>query len=552
MVAPVLFKKELKQNAVIFIVPYLFLVLILILNRQNAAWSPSEWAELLTVSLPLAMAGAYGLQAFDLEENGRTKDFLLTKPLSLRQIVGTKYLSGLGVLLPLTILWIAALLPQSFIRPDLDNLNSFWLTLFLLSAVILYSACFLAGILIKGTVKLLAGIMIGIAALGWAGPVWCSGLTFLFYTNLDRFPKIALGLIYLFSVFLIGFFLKILISPSFQILSNTFSWKANRKAAGLTLAVLILLPLLLWLGNTLNHPAICAFDNLARSLATAEDWFFGLEGVRQPAGQLTALTDARGRLGLAGPGQKPEVIYVSTGITSQPLQNLAWSPDGRALTFIDHGQVKLYSLATKTTRDLGTATLALWTRNSRQLLVGNAIASPSVPNAPKTTPPVIPLRRLNLSLLDPKHPDQLRPVAELATNDLALGWDSSSNTLFTVNRAGVLTVLNLTTGQSQKVALLPQKRNGPVFFSKIVPPDSQSSTFALILCSFDSGPKKQKKAYTIAWYDLDPKTKKITLAGTLSNCPYKDFIVSARDHSLLTRSYDNGLYRHVKVIKKII
>jgi ABC-type transport system involved in multi-copper enzyme maturation permease subunit len=544
MVASSLLKKELKQNAVIFLAPYLFLGLIIILNRKSPDWLPPQWAELLTVSLPLAMAGAYGLQAFDLEENSRTKEFLMTKPLTLPQIVWTKYFCGLGVLLPLTVLWIASLLPQSLVPPTLDNLNSFWLTLFLMVTVILYSASFLAGILLKGPIKLLAGIGLGVVALGWSGLVWCESVTTIYYANLDRFPGIALTLIYLFSLLLIGFFLKVFIGVISQILKNTFSWKANRRAAGFTLAVFVLLPLMLWQANSLNHPVISSFDSLAHSLTTAADWFVGLEGVRQPDGKLTALTDARGRLGIAASFAKPRVVYVSnTGIMTKPLLSMAWSPDGHALTFCDNGHLKLYTLTTKATRDLGPGALAIWSRDSRQLLVGQMLETPTAQPGATAAPP----RRLSLTLLDLHQPEQIHPVAELYTNDLAIEWDSLSNTLFAVNHAGVLTTINLTTSQTQKIALLPPKQKESVFYAKIAPPDSTSSTLALILCSFGPTQAQQHKTYTIRWYDLDLKTQKITLTGTLTDCSYKDIIPSVSNHSLLVRSYNNGLYRQIKV-----
>jgi hypothetical protein len=543
MVATSLLKKELKQNAVIYLVPYVFLFLVLLLNRQNVAWLPTQWVQLLAVSLPLAMAGAYGLQAFDLEENGRTKDFLIAKPLSPGQIVGVKYLSGLAVLLPLTVLWIAALLPQSFVPPDLNNLESFWLTLFLMITVILYSAAFLAGILLQGPVKLPVGIVIGVTAIAWAGLVWCQGLTALFYAQWDRFPGLALTLVYLATLLLIGLFLSMVIGLVMQVLKNTFSLKGNLKPIGLYFAAFILPPLLLGLGNALNRPVICAFTNLAGSFFTAEDWFNGIEGACQPAGQLVALTDARGRLGIAAPFRKPQVFYVSTGIETKPLQNIAWSPDGRRVVFSDNGQLKLYSLATKETLDLGAGVVAFWSRDSRQILVGKEIGGQAGPNPTSAAN----LRRLRLTLLNPEHPADVPPTAELATNDLALEWDSTGNTLFAINRGGILTIINLTSGGTQKIALLPPNQKESVFFGKILPPDSHSATFAFVLCSFNTAKSKKRQTYTIRWYDLDQQTKKITLAGSLTNCSFKDLIGCPRDHSLLTRKFDNGLYRRIKL-----
>jgi hypothetical protein len=543
MTTSILLKKEIKQNTVIFVVPYLFLLLIIILNRQNTAWLPPQWIEPLAISLPLAMAGAYGLQAFDLEENGRTKDFLITKPLSPGQIVGTKYLCGLLVLLPLTVLWLAVLLPQSLTAPNLINLGSFWLTLFLLVTVIGYSASFLAGILLKGPVKLLAGVGLGVAAISWTGLVWCAGLTALYYAAWDRFPGLALTLIYLLTLSLLGFLVYLFVSLVLQILKNTATWQNIRKTAGFTFAVLVMFPLLLWLSNIYNRPAIGAFDNLARSFLTTDDWFIGLEGARQPAGQLTALTDARGRLGIAGPFQKPRIVYVSTGIATTPLQNITWSPDGRMITFSDNGHIKLYSLTTKATKDLGEGIVAFWSRDSRQIMIGREITGRKAPRATPTAN----FRRISLKTLDLQHSAGVGAVEELYTDDLALDWDSSTNTLFAVNRRGILTIINLGTGQAQKIALLPANQKEPVFFGKIAPPDSQSSIFTFILCNFDSTQAKQRQAYTLRWYDLDQKTKKITLTGTLTRCPYKDIIVCNREHALLVRRYNNGMYQRKKL-----
>jgi ABC-type transport system involved in multi-copper enzyme maturation permease subunit len=542
MVTPILFKKEFKQNAVIFIAPYLFLLLIIILNHQNAAWLSTQWAELLTVSLPLAMAGAYGLQAFDLEENGRTKDFLITKPLTLRQIVWAKYASGLLVLLPITVLWIAALLPQSLVAPTLDNVNSFWLTLFLMVIVIWYSASFLSGILIKGPLKLLAGIGIGIIAIGWAGLVWCAALTALFYAQGDRFPRLALTLTYLFSLLVIWLLLKIFVGLTFQILKNTLSFKNNLKPISFTITTLILLPLLLWINNTMNRPAICAFDSLAHSIASAEAWFSGLEGARQPSGKLAALTDARGRLGVAGPYQKPEVVYVSTDFAAKPLQNIAWSPNGRMIAFSDHDQLKLYSLTTKKTTDLGSGAFALWSRDSRQMMIGRVTPDATTSNPMAATS----LRRINLSRLNPST-GATSFVGEVRSNELTMAWDSQHNLLFSVNYDGILTILNLTTGKFEQTGLLPAHLQETVFFCKSLVPAPPSQTFAFIVCSFPQSQTGQGKTYTIRWFDLNPQTKKISLAGALKNCAYKDLIGSGPDHSLLVRSFNNGLYRYVKL-----
>jgi hypothetical protein len=546
MVASILLKKELKQNAVIYLVPYLFLLLIITFNHQDPAWLPAQWLQALAVSLPLAMAGAYGLQAFDLEENSRARDFLLAKPLSPGQIVGVKYLSGLLVLFPLSVLWIAALLPQSFIAPTLDNLDSFWLTLFLMIVLILYSASFLAGILLKGPVKLLAAIGIGAGAIVWVGLIWLESLTMLFYTHWDRFPGLSLTLIYLLTLIIIGLLLVITVGLVLQILKNTLSSRNNLRPIGLILTIFILLPLLLELGNSLNRPVIGAFDNLACSFFSKADWFISIEGARQPAGQLVALTDAWGRLGIAAPFQKPQVVYVSTGIATKPLQNIVWSPDGRQVVFSDNEQLKLYSPATQAITDLGAGLVAFWSRDSRRLLVGRESTKQDEAHPMS----VANLRRISLMSLDLKQPDAIRPVEELYTNDLAWEWDSIGNNILAVNRAGVITVIDLNTGQTQKIALLPKQKE-PVFFGKILPPDSHSSTFAFILCSFDSTQTgRPKKVYSIRWHDFDPKTKKITLAGTLTDCSYKDFIACRQDHSLLARSFDNGLYRRIRLSRQ--
>jgi hypothetical protein len=548
MVAPVLFKKELNQNAVIFTVPYLFLLFVLIMNRQNAAWLPSQWAELLAVSLPLAMAGAYGLQAFDLEENGRTKDFLITKPLTLRQIVWTKYASGLLVLLPLTIMWIAVLLPQSMVAPNLDNLNSFWLTLYLLITVIMYSASFLAGVLVKGPIKLLAGIGIGIISLGWFGLVWCEALTALFYTHWERFPGLTMTLIYLFILLLTGFLLKIFASLIFQILKNTLSFTNRRTPIRAALAVIVLLPLLLWLGNILNRPVIGAFNHLAHSFFSADDWFISLEGARQPSGNLVALTDARGRLGVAEPYQKPGVVYVSTSIATKPLQNITWSPDGRLIAFSDHDQLQLYSLVTKKIKNLGNGAFTLWSRDSRQMMIGKVSSAAAAAN------PMLPSnrRRISLSRLDPVT-GVTSPLGELRSDEITMAWDSRHNLLFSVNRRGMLTILNMATGKLEQTGLLPTNQKEAVFFSKSLAPGPQSQTFSFIVCSFSQLQTKRRKTYTIRWFDLNPQTRAIVLAGTLKNCAYKDLIGCGPEHSLLVRSYDNGLYRKVKLnIKKIL
>ena len=138
MVLIPLFSKEFRQNLIIYLVPYFCLLLFYFLRISQTNLIANNWINILVLTVPVALAGAYGLQAFDMEEDGQTRDFLLTKPLSVKQIINAKFIIGLTVLIPITCLWILVLSPSRITWPDPTDFHNLWFFSFLLFTSIIY------------------------------------------------------------------------------------------------------------------------------------------------------------------------------------------------------------------------------------------------------------------------------------------------------------------------------------------------------------------------------------------------------------------------------
>ncbi len=120
----VLAQKEIRQNAVLFFLPVGLYLLLVAARFFPAVGLPQRYLDLLATALPAALAAAFGLQAFDAEENTQTKDFLLTKPVSSGEIVAAKYLVGLVLILGLFFAGEVFLLPEAVRPPSLADYST--------------------------------------------------------------------------------------------------------------------------------------------------------------------------------------------------------------------------------------------------------------------------------------------------------------------------------------------------------------------------------------------------------------------------------------------
>ena len=86
----VLLKKEFRQNYLIYIIPIVIWFGLYLVKFQQMGLITATWQNILAIAVPIALAISYGLQSFDLEENGQTRDFLLTRPLAVSEIIHAK------------------------------------------------------------------------------------------------------------------------------------------------------------------------------------------------------------------------------------------------------------------------------------------------------------------------------------------------------------------------------------------------------------------------------------------------------------------------------
>lgn len=541
MIAFNLVKKEFKQNALIFIIPYLILIAIIILNLRNGDWLNPNWSEIFTICLPFAMAGAYGLQAFDLEVFGQTKDFLLTKPLTINNIVWSKFFCGLAVWFPFTFIWVALIYPQSFIKPDLNNINSFWLTSFIMMVLTLYAASFLTGILVKGPIKLLVAILIGGVALGWTLFAWSEFLTLIFYLQIERFQLLALILYYLFIIFLSILIVRIMVSIVFGVFKN-IEVSTNLKQVLLPVLILIILPLLIIPFNYYNRPVISSFDNLLASIFKPNDWFIAWKGVNQPSGDLFAFSDDQGRLAIGKPYQKLEVVYTSNSDGEESLNNLCWSPNGKYIAFSDNQRIKIYMFNNKKTIDFTDGDIPFWSYDSKEIMVGKILDSQTLMSELGE----VQKQLINLRIYDP-YTGVGRIIGDITTTGFSLGWDSRNNNLLTVDISGVLKVINLT-GTVEDFDLFNNNEREVVFSSEMFYADS-TGKLKIVVYSVNRQVDKKNVKYNVRWYDYITDTKEIKLTGVLRNIAYQDVIGYSKNNTVLVRKYDNGMYKQVKLTR---
>lgn len=536
-------KKELKQNALLYLLPYLCGLVLIILDWRHLAFLSEEWQNILALILPVAIAGAYGLQSFDLEENGQTRDFLLTKPFTAQQIIKIKYFTGLAVLLPIAFLWILLLLPDSLMIPTLSDWSSFWwVTLFLL-VITVYTQSFTAAIFIRGPLKIMAAIGTSFLMGFWFFYSWSEGITILYWFEPFHHPIGSLIILCGFSVALVLF--------QITMAQNTAYWNLAqlpnsyfRKKLLIYLIILPLIPVLLTGITACCQPAIKPFDQLFTSLFTSRPWFITLEGAKQPGGHLYAYINTTGKLALGKLNQMPQIVYNGSKASSQPLTNLTWSPNGQKILFREGTYLKLFELSSGKTQSLIEGNFGLWSADSTHLLAVEIL---------KSEPQYSEWGQYNqtqylLSLVD-LDDNSVEATVELNSSGSSLAWDSVSNRLLTVDIAGTLVAINLNNNTVSAVPIYETQMKEQIIYSKFEHAGSGKNQFYLTV--FSMGIQKpdavQEKKYSIRSYLLNPDTNTIKPLFHLSGVRYRDIIHTHRPDQLLIRRNNLGIYEKITV-----
>ncbi len=525
-----LIKKEFRQNSVIFIFPFQALLILALAKAEQVLPVSQSWLQIISVVVPMALACSYGLQSFDLEENGQTRDFLLTRPLSAAAVIGAKSVSGLSVLLASAIAWPAALMPDQLKIPDFNDFSSFYFLAYLLAVYILYLTGLLAGIAIRGPIKLAAAISGGLVALGWFFYTWFQFLTVL-YLQLLAFnsgPVIYL-LLLLATCGLAALLSRFLFDLADWKLLN-LSWLAVRSKLFRYGVAFLIIPATLPMITLTNPPVIRPFDSLLATFFGKEKWFIAVDGCKNPQNSGYLLSSGSGQLGVARPGGKPRVIY-SAENNQIPLSATAWAPDGRSLLFKEDNLYRVGRIAGNRfvqSLTIPNAEFVCWGNDSRTLLYGFPARNSSTANKPRQ----FQLVRLRMGL---KQAGEL--IGTLTSQAINYQWDSSRDRLLMLDPHWQLVILNITTHKADYFNLLNQSQNLPaLIYSKITPVAANH----YLITAFSPG---SGHTYHLIVYSYDSVRNMVRFERILQKVAYKDFIPASKDSDTIVQSGIGTYYK---------
>lgn len=530
-----LFQKELRQNAFIYLFPLFIIIIALAFQKVLTQLLPEAWARNFGVAIPIALAFSYALQAFDLEENGQTRDFLLTRPVAGSQIILAKFFSGLLVLLPLTVLWQWSLIPDLIQWPDRLTIPSFSFLVYLLVVVNVYSISFAVGAWVKGPKKLLAAIFLSILGTAWFCYGWFQFLTLLYQTPAsDGLPFLLLLLIFTIGS-LVLIIKRLLVSIHNNFLNLTFSQQVSEVRKYL---LLLLIPLGINIVNHFSAPEIRPFKSLWACLNGSEEPFFAVDICQQPQGALYALTDVRGRLGIAKRGEIPKVIYQGEKDSGNLLSKLLWSPNGDEILFNENGNIKLLSLSQKEPRFLAKGDLAFWSENSEYILV----AAKAIPT--QTTDSSVPFNHYRLAYFSMATKELYELQGYLSFPGSSMFWHPSLNVVLAVTDYWQIAWMNLNNGQVEMIKLPPPPEPGPVFLTEIAPTGPDSYRVALFTDLKTEPIPGNSFRYNLILYDFSVPTKNAVIKAHLKNLRFQDILINAASDQIWG-SNSFGAYRRI-------
>jgi hypothetical protein len=541
-----LFKKEFRQNSLIFGIPFAFLLIVWYYNSLSPDWLPQEWVEIISVAIPVALAGAYGLQAFDLEINSQTRDFLLTRPVGASQIIGAKYLGGLSVLLVFILLWLSVLQPKSIVLPDVFDLESLWLTSFIIFVFTIYDSSFAIGLIVKGPKKLLAALIVGFLCAGWIFWGWTEFVTSLFFIPwFFQHFILATGLVVIFSLATVYGITRFFMEVTRWVLSKLV-YEDYFKKLWVCILSFLCLPLLFFGVNRIIQPAIKPFNSMAASFFKLDDWFVAVKGSKQPNGNRFALIDGTGQIGLARAGQKPKIIYAAQAAKPK-ITALTWSPDGRLLAFSDQGVIKFYELASGKVREVSKGSFSFWSVDNTQLLVGKITDT-----QPMTLESIeVPSHTIEFSKYDLKSHSVFYWVQFKNMIASSFAWDSPRNQLLALDRSWSLKLISLEQSQVRSIDFLSSlKAYEIILSSQITPSQLKPLLYDIFVYSVDQKTaRKNRNLINFRWYTFEPSTEKIILQSTINGLSKQLMdIIPDTDRRLLLVNNGNGVYYTTSLI----
>ena len=524
MTSPVitLFKKELRQNIFIYLFPLVMIVTALAFQKVLEQILAATWAKNFAIAIPVALAFSYALQAFDLEEDSQTRDFLLTKPVSGTEIILAKYFSGLVVLLPLTVLWQLALVPELVQWPDPLNINSFSFLTYLFLVILVYSFSFATAPWVNGPIKLLPAILLSCLGTIWFFYGWFQLLTLSYLVPVTN--EIPFFLTILIALALLVFLIKMLfVSIRHHLLNHSFP----QLISGLKIHLLILLfPLIINAFNWANSPEVRPFNSISACLNGSEEPFFSVDISKQPQGESYALTDVRGRLGLVGRGETPTVIYQGKKDNSNLLSKLIWSPNGDMIAFNENGTIKVISLTQAEPVRLIEGDVAFWSADSKTLLVATKVDPVQAENYP------VPFNHYRLSYVSLATKESYELPGNLAFPGTSMFWDSTLNVVIAVTDFWQVAFMNLNNGTVEMVQLPPPSGPKPIFLTKIAPLENDLYRIAVFSDLKTEVNQEGRFSYDFLLYEFSVSHKTATLKAHWNNLKYQDILINPGDNGV--------------------
>ncbi len=539
MINPVitLFRKEIRQNGFIYLFPFILIIIALTFQKVLAQLLTVTWAKNFAVAIPVALAFSYALQAFDLEENSQTRDFLLTKPVTIWQITIAKYFSGVLVLLPLTILWQYALVPELLQWPNLINLGSFWFLAYLLLIVIVYSISFAIAAWVKGPKKLIAAIFVSAVGTIWFFYGWLEFLTLLYLAPPTGGLPISLAILTITLTSLIALIKLLLVMIDSKLLNHSLAELFPRIK---TFLPLLLFPLLFYTANLFQKPEIRPFNSLLYCLYGSEEPFYAVDVTKQPQGGLFALTDVRGRLGIAKPGECPTVIYQGEKTVNNLLSKPVWSPDGDKIAFNENGTIKVISLSQKKTLSLMKGDIPFWSADSNLLLVATKLAATQEPAAS------VPFNHYRLSYLSLSSQKYYHLQGTLSFPGHSLFWHSNRNIILAVTDFWQIAVMDLNNGKVEMVKMPLPPKPKQIFLTEIAPLGNDSYRIAVFTDLKVSNSNDNRFSYNLQLYEFSFNNQKPILTASLKNQKFQDILINpGADKAWGSNSF--GAYRKINL-----
>lgn len=534
--AVVLFRKELRQNGFIYLFPFIVICTASIFQKILSQILTLSWAKNFAVAIPVALAFTYALQAFDLEESNQTRDFLVTKPLSISLIILIKFFTGLLILLPLTIIWQLTLIPNLIQWPDLFNPNSFWFLAYLLMVIIVYSISFTIAAWIKGPKKLLAAILASTIGVTWFFFGWLEFLTQIYFASFTETPLISIFIVIVSLVPIIILTKGLLITVHGQFLNHTPSDILRRIKLYF---LLLLFPLLFYAANLMHIPEILPFKSLLACLNGSEEPFLAVDIAKQPEDNLYALTDVRGRLGIAKRGQNPTVIYQGEKEEGNLLSKLIWSPDGAKIAFNENGMIKVLDPSQQEPISLISGDVAFWSPDSKVLLIAKKVNTIHDPAAGYPVP--YNFYRLSYISLDTKAVYEFKE--NLSFPGSSMFWHSSRNIILAVTDLWEIAVMNLNSGKVEMLKI-PAPKYEPIFLTEITPYDNDTYRIAVFTDIKKLGNSNFR--YNLFLYNFAINDNTLKLIADLKNLSYQDLIINA-ENGQIWASNTFGAYRRIKL-----